>query len=296
MLTLVTTTARPHRQKYQLPDEWETAISGWLKWLRLTGMAKSSIGARRGNIRCAARRSGTQRPADVDLNTLVNLSDPDWSNDHRKSVRTSLVQFYDWCITQGICTHNPAATLPKVKESPPKPRPAPDDVWFALLDKAKPRERLMALLAGEVGMRRAEVAVAHRNDLLHGPDGYALIIHGKGDKQRVVPINDELAQEILAYCDGKHGYLFPGTDKWGNVVRDHITPAYVGKLVGDLMPAGWTMHKLRHRYATMGHAGTGNLRAVQEALGHVSVATTQKYVATTPVDLRRVSEAAHKRV
>lgn len=52
------------------------------------------------------------------------------------------------------------------------------------------------------------------------------------------------------------------------------------------------MHKLRHRFGTRGYAGTGNLRAVQEALGHASVATTQRYVAVSARDVRAVSEAA----
>ncbi len=52
------------------------------------------------------------------------------------------------------------------------------------------------------------------------------------------------------------------------------------------------MHKLRHRYASKGYAGTGNIRAVQEALGHASVATTQRYTAVTSREVRAVSEAA----
>lgn len=295
MLRLVA--ERQHKQRYTLPADWDRAIDSWERWLRLSGMAKSSIQQRRSSVRCLARRSGTERPAQVDLNILVqHCSNPDWSNDHRKSVRVSLQAFFGWCVGQGLCEHNPAQGLPRVKESPPKPRPVTDEVWFALLARATPRTRLMALLAGEAGMRRAEIAVSHFDDLLHDDSGYSLIVHGKGDKQRVVPITDDLAHAIIEHVNGRGGYLFPGIDRWGNRVREHVTPAHVAKVVGDLMPKGWTIHKLRHRYATLGYAGTRDIRAVQEALGHVSVATTQKYVATTPGDLRRVSEAAHKRV
>ena len=58
------------------------------------------------------------------------------------------------------------------------------------------------------------------------------------------------------------------------------------------MPPGWSAHKLRHRYATRGYAVTRNLRAVQVALGHASVATTQRYTATTEPEVRAVAEAA----
>jgi site-specific recombinase XerC len=56
------------------------------------------------------------------------------------------------------------------------------------------------------------------------------------------------------------------------------------------MPPGWSMHKLRHRFATRGYAGTGDLLAVKEALGHASVATTQLY---TAVPRKGVRAARH---
>lgn len=57
------------------------------------------------------------------------------------------------------------------------------------------------------------------------------------------------------------------------------SPDYVGALISRLLPPGYTLHKLRHLYATRGYAGTGNLIAVKEALGYSSVATAQAYVA-----------------
>lgn len=277
---------RNRKQMYELPEAWEKSIDAWLKWLRLTGMMPNSIKLRRVHVRVIARRSATRHPAEITLAILVDLcGTADWSNDYRKGMRSSLISYFEWAVGEKLVVTNFAESLPRVAETPPNPRPAPDSIWFDLLDKAPPRTRLMARLAGEAGMRRAEVACAHYDDLLEDVYGYSLIVHGKGGKQRVVPITPELAKGIKAHTG--HGYLFPG-DRG----RAHITPEYVGELVGDLMPQGWTMHKLRHRYASLGHGGTQNLRAVQEALGHASVATTQKYVAVSKRDIRAVSEAA----
>lgn len=143
----------------------------------------------------------------------------------------------------------------------------------------------MARLAGEAGLRRAEVAQVHTDDLLTDRDGAQLIVHGKGGKQRVVGITSSLADAIHRECPSG-GYVFPGQ------IDGHVSPDYVGKLVSRLMPPGWSIHKLRHRYATRGYAGTHNLRAVQEALGHASVATTQRYTAVSAREIRLVSEAA----
>jgi integrase len=217
-----------------------------------------------------------------------------WSIEHRKGVRTSLNQFFDWALQEGIVEHNPAAKLPRIESPTPRPRPAPDDVWFDLIAAAPPRERLMALLAGEAGLRRAEVAALHSDDLIQDLLGSSLIIHGKGGRQRVVPLNSALASELRQLIT-RRGHLFPGIRKCDHhrgACEGHITPEWVGTVISNLMPPGWTMHKLRHRFATLGYAGTGNLRAVQEALGHASVATTQRYTAVSSRDVRSVSEAA----
>jgi len=272
-------------QTYNLPTGWETAIEGWLSWLRLEGKRDTTLRTRRGQVRTIARLSATRHPRELEFNLLVKLcARPGISADHRHGTRAALVSFYTWCVANGVCADNPAAGLPQIKAGKPQPRPAPDAVWDELIAKADPRARLMATLACEAGLRRAEVAGLHFDDLVRDHEGWSLIIRGKGGKQRVVPITLGLAQQIHAFCRG--GYIFPGK------VDGHLSPDAVGRMISRLMPEGWSMHKLRHRFATRGFHGTRNLLAVQEALGHSSVATTQRYTAITLTDIRAVSEAA----
>ncbi len=275
---------------YTLPISWESAVSGWVELLTSAGSTAETIRVRRSVVRCIARRGQTDHPAQVTTEQLIAMTGAArWSNDHRRSVRAALIGFFDWCVTRGVCITNPAAGLPKVAESTPKPRPATDRIWRELLASAGPREHLMARLAGEAGLRRAEVSRVHHDDLIEDLLGWSLIVKGKGNKQRMVPLTDSLADAIRGYHEygqPRGGWLFPGQ------IDGHISPGHVGVLISRLMPPGWSMHKLRHRYASRGFAGTGNIRAVQEALGHASVATTQRYTAVTSRDVRAVTEAA----
>lgn len=142
----------------------------------------------------------------------------------------------------------------------------------------------MLVLAAEAGCRRAEIAAARREDLEIGVKGACLRIVGKGSHARMVPISDSLARLI---ADRPAGWLFPST-----VAGQHLAPAYVGQLMSALLPGDWTAHTLRHRFATAAYAVDHDLRAVQELLGHASVATTQVYTAVPDGAKRRAASGA----
>ncbi len=268
-----------------LSREWDACINSWLTWLTVAGLSPATIRLRRDHVRSIARRSRTRHPQALTLGILIQTCAAQrQSNDHRRSLQASFRNFNTWAVAQGFMETNVAELMPRVMASSPHPRPVPDDVWAELLAKARPREHLMARLAAEAGLRRAEVARMRAQDLVSDSEGWALIVLGKGNKQRIVPITAGLAAEIRAHCT--FGFLFPAPG------GGHLTAQYVGLLISRLMPDGYSMHKLRHRYASRGFAGTRNLLAVQQALGHASVATTQRYVAITSRDVRNVSEAA----
>lgn len=102
----------------------------------------------------------------------------------------------------------------------------------------------------------------------------------------MIPISDDLATEIRRTA-AANGFLFPGQD------NGHLSPHHVGKLVADALPGGWSMHKLRHRFATRAFRyGGRNILAVQQLLGHSSVATTQRYTAVDGDEIRTAAMAA----
>lgn len=200
-----------------------------------------------------------------------------WKLETRRAYRNTAQSFARWAHKAGhLATPLELPTVPHPKVSA---RPTPDYAWHAALARADDRTRLMLRLAGELGLRRTEVAQVHRNDLMSGPQ---LIVHGKGNKDRLIPISAELAEAIGA----ADGWLFPSRQ------GGHLTPNMVGTLISNALPDHWTAHTLRHRFATRAYRGTRNLRAVQILLGHESVATTERYTAVDDDEVRAAMMSA----
>lgn len=139
----------------------------------------------------------------------------------------------------------------------------------------------MLRLGAECGLRRAEIGSVSSNDVMDDLLGKSLVVNGKGDKQRIVPLPDDLAADI----EQANGYVFPG--RWSG----HVEASYIGKHVSRLLGDGWTAHSLRHRYATTTWQATHDLLLVSTLLGHSSVETTQIYVAMPDDRLRAAMDA-----
>ena len=207
-----------------------------------------------------------------------------WARETRRSVYYSARSLFGYLHASGRIEGSPAAALPRVKATEPLPRPTPEVIYrTALADVTERRVRVALRLAAEAGLRRTEVSLVHADDLQPDLLGWTLIAHGKGGKDRRVPLEDDLAREVAVQADG--GWLLPGR------IDGHLSGAYVGKLVARALPGVWTMHTLRHRFGTLAADG-GDLIAVQRLLGHASVATTQRYVLRPDDALRRAARLA----
>lgn len=258
-----------------VPEPWATWITDWRRYLRAAGTPETTIRTRSYHLEWCARALSPIAPNDVTLDDLIEwMVSKDWTNETRRSVRGSLRVFYTWAQETGRVDHNPAHRLPTVRTTQPVPRPAMESDYQRALEEAPARERLMLRLAAEMGLRRAEVAQLHSRDIMGMVSGgYALVIQGKGSKQRVLPLSDTLAADLREQGEG---YIFPSTHNSG-----HLTPDRVGNLVARHLPAGVSMHKLRHRFATAAYAASGDLLTVQKMLGHSNPNTTQRYVAVS---------------
>jgi integrase/recombinase XerC len=200
-----------------------------------------------------------------------------------------------------------AVRAPKVPRSLPKPLPvaAAKRLAGADLRSGEAREpwilardaAVLALLYGS-GLRISEALGLKRRDLPGRGD--AITVTGKGGKQRMVPVLPQVAQLIADYaalcpCDlPADGPLFVGAR--GKVLSPRIVQLVMERLRGVLgLPDSATPHALRHSFATHLLARGGDLRAIQELLGHASLSTTQIYTAVDTDRLLEVYRSAHPR-
>lgn len=270
-----------------VPVGWQAAVDDWTSALIAAGAPKTTRTTRLSHIRRLARGMGPDStPWAVTPDQLINWAGRQvWQIETRRSFRSSALHFYRWGVDAGRTTDNPALRLPRVKPADPKPRPTPEAIYLAALARATDRERLMLRLAAECGLRRGEVAQVHSDDLVQSLEGWSLIVHGKGGKDRCIPLPDSLAAELRAL---PYGWAFPGADK------GHLSAAWVGKLIARLMPGVWTMHTLRHRCGTRAYSVDRDILAVQDLLGHASPVTTRRYVRVPDESLRRLVNAIQR--
>ncbi len=261
---------------------WRDEINCYLSYLRAAGQRPETVKTRsRQLVRLSLDLADVRPEAVTPAAVLEWFESKQWARETRRSARDAVNLFYEWMKLTGRRCDNPACVLPRVRRTSPSPHPCPDSVIRAALLDAKPDVRLMIRLAAECGLRRNEIAQTGAADVLDGGDGYSLIVHGKGGKQRIVPMPDDLARDVIAY----DGPCFRG--RFGGSVE----ASYVGKRVGAALPKGYSCHSLRHRYATKLYAETRDILLVSKMLGHTKVETTMAYVALPSVGLQETMRA-----
>jgi integrase/recombinase XerC len=166
--------------------------------------------------------------------------------------------------------------------------------WILARDAA-----VLALLYGS-GLRISEALSLKRKDGPLPGHGDAITVIGKGNKARMVPVLPQVATlvaDYVALCPydlPDEGPLFVGAK--GGALSPRIIQLAMARLRGALgLPDSATPHALRHSFATHLLARGGDLRAIQELLGHASLSTTQIYTAVDAERLLEVYRSAHPR-
>lgn len=255
---------------------WELLAAGYCGYLAAIGRPPTTIQLRRGQVTYLARTLA-KSPRSVSYQDLIDFYKiHSWKPETRRSYRAGLRGFFAWAQKSGHLTDNPAEEIPQFRVPKASARPCPETIYREALVRADERGRLILRLAREAGLRRGEIAQAHRKDLIQTSGGWSLLVHGKGANERVVPINDGLAGEVMR----ADGWLFP-SQRGG-----HLRAKSVGVIGSQLLGDEVTLHQLRHSFATAAYRGSRNLRAVQKLLGHSSLAITERYLEADDDEMR----------
>jgi integrase/recombinase XerC len=242
---------------------------------------------------------------------------------HRRYARASTARhlsalrtFYRFLRREGRIEVSPFRAVSAPRRQRRLPRALPHDVMIALLaapltgagdrqiDERAPRDRAILELLYAGGVRVSELVGLRLGDL----GGDEVRVRGKGDKERIVLIGGEAGAWLRRYVEDARPRLLDADARPGRVTDRVFLNARGGALTVrgvQLIVDRWVRaaalaqrvspHVLRHTFATHLLDGGADLRAVQELLGHASIATTQIYTHISRDHLKRIYAQAHPR-
>ena len=221
------------------------------------------------------RMSVARRLADhagCDLMDVTTEQVEAWLDSREITARTryadisNVSAFFRWAIREGHTDTDPTARIdrPKVRAGIPRPIDT-DELRYALRQATCPRLSAMMHLAAFAGLRCAEIAALRSEDV----NGDMMLVHGKGGKERVVPVHPLVHTALRALHAPAYGPYFDVAPwKVSHLIREHL----------QACGARASAHQLRHWFATTAYEASGaDLRMVQELLGHSSPTTTAIY-------------------
>ncbi len=214
----------------------------------------------------------------------------------------ALRRFYGFIVDEGLRSDDPSPSLPRPGLERPLPRILDERevkaMFEVLEDKAASGEpasvrnlAILELLYGS-GLRATELVSLPRGALRKGQP--FLILRGKGDKERLVPISsraETAVEKWIEHVPRDSLWLFPGGNRHLSRMRLFQIVREIAGLAG-ISPDRVSPHVLRHAFATHLLSGGADLRVLQSLLGHADIATTQIY---THVDSARLVDLVNSR-
>ena len=210
-----------------------------------------------------------------------------------------------FCVRRSLIASDPAHAIPfpRLPKRLPRTLPANDlkqalDRLAVAGDRTAARDRALLELAYSSGLRLSELVGLNRGDVDRGAG--LVRVRGKGRRERIVPVGDGALRALDGYLAARQRAVrgdepvFTGAA--GARLSGRTVQRVVRRRLADVARGlGVTPHALRHSFASHMLAQGADLRAIQEMLGHRSLATTQVYTHVSRSRLLQAYEQAHPR-
>lgn len=289
------------------------AIKKFLRSLAERNTSPHTIKAYSQDLATFANYIGTRSWKEIDHITirgfLSHLYEKGLSKTSVARALAAVRSLYRWLAQEGVVEQNPAALVSTPKLPKKLPRVPTMEEMNSVLDGDMPelasfpeRDRLMLELLYGCGIRNSELVGINLDDVHQSAE--AILIRGKGKKERYVPFGDPVKSAMKSYLPARQMVL--------SEVRKHtpallinrrggrLTTRSVGRIIKKIAVAKGLSpdvhpHTLRHAFGTHMLEEGADLRAIQEMLGHERLSTTQRYTQLSMKHLLSVYDQTHPR-
>jgi len=291
----------------------EQAVDQFLRSLRERNASAHTIKAYAGDLDRFADYAGSHNWRDIDHLTIRGFLSHLYEKGLSKtSVARSLAavrSLYHWLAQEGVVEQNPAALVSTPKLPKKLPRVPTIEEMNTLLDSELPqeasfpeRDRLMFELLYGCGIRNSELVGIDLDDIRLSAE--AILIRGKGKKERYVPFGDSVKSALSAYSPARQRLLGERKRNTGALLINQrggrLTTRSVGRIIKKIavakgLPPDVHPHTLRHAFGTHMLEEGADLRSIQEMLGHERLSTTQRYTQLSMKHVLQVYDRTHPR-
>ncbi len=291
----------------------EKAVDQFLRSLRERNASLHTIKAYSGDLDNFAAYVGPREWRNIDHVTIRGFLSHLYEKGLGKtSVARSLAavrSLYRWLAQEGVVEQNPAALVSTPKLPKKLPRVPTIEEMNSVLDGKMPevaafpeRDRVLFELLYGCGIRNSELVGINLDDIRLSAE--AILIRGKGKKERYVPFGDAVKAALSEYLPARQQVL-GATRKSTNALLinqrgGRLTTRSVGRIIKKIAVAKGLSpdvhpHTLRHAFGTHLLEEGADLRAIQEMLGHERLSTTQRYTQLSMKHVLEVYDQTHPR-
>ena len=218
---------------------------------------------------------------------------------------SALRQFFAFLFDEKVISKDPMLNIKLRKKDIPLPKTLSEAEIQSLLQsfdsktnkKSLKLKAMLHILYGG-GLRVSELVSLKRNCLIYDEDTgrYLLFVKGKGDKERIVPLNDLAIQCLLEYLNScfeqKSDFLFPSVSESGHITRQGFAKLLKNLAIeSGIPPSKISPHVIRHAFATHLLAHGADLLSIQKLLGHSDISTTQIYTHVSNDKIKKIVES-----